>query len=109
MTTIDFFISLIQVQNRKKFKLTRIDVGKEDEGPLVEGEQGIQHQSIDLNGVLDVCCDRMLQSHNIITLLHLFTCTMNTKAHTSLQLHRNVSHYIFVHVCIPSQLLIISM
>ncbi len=59
-------------------KLTGINVGKEDEGPFVEGEQSIQHQSIDLNRLLDVSGNWMLQRHYVVTLLHLVTYNMKT-------------------------------
>jgi len=58
-------------------KRTGVNVREEDEGLFVEGDQGVQHQPIDLNGVLDVSGNWVLQSHNVVTLLHLVTCNVN--------------------------------
>lgn len=55
-------------------RLTGINVGEEDEGCFVEREQGIQHQPIDLNGMLDVSGNWVLQGHNVVPILHLVTC-----------------------------------
>lgn len=60
-------------------KLTSIDVREEDEGSFVERKQGIQHQPIDLNGVFDVSSNWVLQSHNVVTVLHLVTWNTNEK------------------------------
>lgn len=57
-------------------ELTGINVGKEDESLLVEGNQRIQHQPIDFNRVLDVRRDRVLQCYNIVTFLDLVICKM---------------------------------
>lgn len=75
-------------------KLTGINVREEDEGLFVEGEQGIQHQPIDLNGVLDVSGNWVLQSHYVVKLLHLVTCNMNKHITHDIQTNSNVSHYI---------------
>lgn len=58
-------------------KLTGINVREEDEGRFVEREQGIQHQPINLNGLLDVSGNWVLQSHYVVLILHLVTCNMN--------------------------------
>lgn len=60
-------------------KLTGINVREEDEGRFVEREQGIQHQPIDLNGLLDVSGNWVLQSHYVVPILHLVTCNMNKR------------------------------
>lgn len=77
-------------------KLTGVNVREEDEGLLVKGQQGIQHQSIDLNGVLDVCGDRVLQSHNIVLLLHLVTCNMNERTAHHIQTYTSTSPTLFL-------------
>lgn len=56
-----------------KVKPTSIDVREEDEGDFVEGEQGVQHQPVDLYGVLDVSSNRVLQSHDVVMFLHFVT------------------------------------
>lgn len=60
-------------------KQTSIDVRKQDEGLLVKGEQSIEHQAVDLNGMLDVCGDGVLQSHDVVVVLDLITCTVKSK------------------------------
>lgn len=75
-------------------KLTSINVREEDEGLFVEGEQGIQHQPIDLNGMLDVSGNWVLQSHYVVTILHLVTCNTNIHPTHDKQTHPNVSDYI---------------
>lgn len=67
-----------------KLKLTCIDVREEDEGSFVERKQGIQHQPIDLNGVLDVSSNWVLQSHNVVMVLHLVTWNADENKHKSL-------------------------
>lgn len=64
-------------------KLTSINVREEDESSFVERKQGIQHQPIDLNGVLDVSSNWVLQSHNVVMVLHLVTWKTNENKQTS--------------------------
>lgn len=93
-------------------KLTGVDVGEEDEGPFVEGQQGIKHQPVDLDGLLDVSGNRVLQSHYVVSLLHFVTCNMNRHLTRDTQTHSDISHYISAprrHPRVPSQLLMMSM
>lgn len=55
--------------------LTGVDVGEQDERELVEGQQGVQHQPVDLDGPLDVSGDRVLQRHDVVLVLHLLAWT----------------------------------
>lgn len=57
--------------------LTCVYVGEEDERSLVEGDEGVQHQLVDLDGVLDVGGDRVLQGHDVVVLLHIVSCGCN--------------------------------
>lgn len=61
-------------------KLTSVNVREEDEGGFVEREQGVQHQPVDLDGMLNVSGDWVLQSHDVIMILHLVTC-INEQTH----------------------------
>lgn len=61
-------------------ELTGINVGEEDEGGFVEIEQSVQHQPVDLDGMLNVSGDWVLQSHDVVMILHLVTC-VNEQTH----------------------------
>lgn len=84
--TSSFYIELQTVN--VGVELTGVDVGEEDEGGLVELQQGVQHQAVDLDGMLDVSGDGVLQRHDVVVLLHLLTCSSsNTYRYTGMRKH----------------------
>lgn len=88
--------------------LTSINVWKENKRPLVKRDQCVQHQSVDLNWVLDVCGDWVLQSYNVVMVLHVSTCNMGYHKSGPLRHTRTVMFH-YISGCLPSQLLMISM
>lgn len=87
-------------------KLTSINVREENEGRFVERKQGIQHQPIDLNGVFDVSSNWVLQSHNVVMVLHLVTLNTNENKDKHLSSPTRIKEWL--HGGIPSQLFMIS-
>lgn len=83
--TEDTVTGLARVTSRSEIyllqKLTSIDVRKQDEGFLVEGEQSIKHQPIDLDGMLDISGDGVLQSHDVVPVLDLIALTVKRAKH----------------------------